>query len=66
MLEMLSLVKLGSFDKLKIVGFTDASFQSSDEMTKSVGGRVLFLMNENASGLKYCSLHLPAGSVAAF
>ena len=38
--------KLGSFDKLKIVAYTDSSYRNSDEMTKSVGGRILFLVNK--------------------
>ena len=35
--------KLGKIKDLKIVGFTDPSYRNADEMTRSVGGRILLL-----------------------
>ena len=32
---------------MRIVGFTDSSYQNANETAKSVGGRMIFLMNEN-------------------
>ena len=37
--------KLGKWNKLKIVSFTDSSYRNAEETTKSVGGRALFLVN---------------------
>ena len=37
--------KLGKWDELKIVGYTDSSYRNAEESTKSVGGRALFLVN---------------------
>ena len=38
--------KLGSFDDLRVLGFTDSSYRNADNMTKSVGGRIIFLVNK--------------------
>ena len=38
--------KLGNWKKLSIVAYTDSSYRNAESGTKSVGGRVLFLMNE--------------------
>ena len=37
--------KLGHFQDTKIVGYTDASFRNTEDSTKSVAGRVLFLVD---------------------
>ena len=37
--------KLGKWNDLKIVTFTDSSYRNAEETTKSVGGRALFLVN---------------------
>ena len=39
--------KLGKWNKLKIVGYSDASYRNAELGTKSVGGRMIFLTNEN-------------------
>lgn len=39
--------KLGDWEKLNIVAYTDSSYRNAESGTKSVGGRVIFLMNEN-------------------
>ena len=41
--------KLGHFEDLKILGYTDASFRNTEDSTKSVAGRVLFLV-DNKTG----------------
>ena len=37
--------KLGHWKNLKIVSYTDSSFKNSEDLVKSVGGRVSFLVN---------------------
>ena len=37
--------KLGKWDELKIVVYTDSSYRNAEESTKSVGVRTLFLVN---------------------
>ena len=38
--------KLGKWDELKLIGFTDSSFRNDKNFTKSIGGRILFLANK--------------------
>ena len=38
--------KLGKWDELKIVGYSDASYRNAELGTKSVGGRIIFLPNK--------------------
>ena len=38
--------RLGSFNDLKLIGYTDSSYRNTEDMTKSVGGRVIFLVNK--------------------
>ena len=37
--------KLGPIEELKIIGYTDSSYRNTEDATKSVAGRVLFLTN---------------------
>ena len=37
--------KLGDWRRLKLVSYTDSSFKNAEDMVKSVGGRVTFLVN---------------------
>ena len=38
--------RLGKWEDLHIIGYTDSSYRNAEDSTKSVGGRILFLTNK--------------------